>query len=154
LGAGDHNCAPPTVRARPEEILAFLWDPMRRSARREDDLEKSVLNSALLLLMWSLSAAMLMLVKKRYFVLYMAGEMALYLLQKVFRGDFHYWLPIDGAFGLFASLVLRVIVKTVTDFTGVIHVLKVRDYWNEVTDSTSCRVSSFSENLARVHPTN
>jgi len=29
-----------TVRARPVEVLAFLWDTMRRSARREDDLEK------------------------------------------------------------------------------------------------------------------
>jgi len=79
-----------------------------------------VLNSALLLLVRSLSAAMLMLVKKRYFAIYMAGDMALYLLQKVARGDFHYWVPIDGALGLFASSVLRVVTKTVADFTGVI----------------------------------
>jgi len=38
----------------------------------------------------------------------------------VIRGDFHYWLPIDGAFGLLASLLLRVIIKTITDCTGVI----------------------------------
>jgi len=31
-----------TVRASPKEVLAFLWDTMRRSARRVDDLEKSV----------------------------------------------------------------------------------------------------------------
>jgi len=31
-----------TVRASPEAVLAFLWDTMRRSARRVDDLEKSV----------------------------------------------------------------------------------------------------------------
>ena len=31
-----------TVRASPEEVLAFMWDTMRRSARREDDLVKSV----------------------------------------------------------------------------------------------------------------
>jgi len=31
-----------TVRARPEEVLAFLWDTMRRSNIREEDLEKSV----------------------------------------------------------------------------------------------------------------
>ena len=30
------------TRARPEEMLAFLWDTMRRSARREDDMVKSV----------------------------------------------------------------------------------------------------------------
>jgi len=78
------------------------------------------LNSALLLLVRAFSAAMLMLVNKRYLVAYMAGDMMLYLLQKVARGDFHYWLPVDGAFGLFVSLLVRVIGKTITDFTGLI----------------------------------
>ena len=63
---------------------------------------------------------MLMLVNKRYLAIYMAGDMALYLLQKIARGDFHYWVPVDGPFGLFVSLVLRVNVKTITDFTGVV----------------------------------
>ena len=31
-----------SVRARPEEVLAFLWDTMRRSKQKEDDLEKCV----------------------------------------------------------------------------------------------------------------
>ena len=80
-----------------------------------------LLNSALLLLIRSFSAAMLILVKKRYFALYLASDMALYLLQKVARGDFHYWIPIDGALGLLISLIVRVMVKILTDFTGVIH---------------------------------
>ena len=79
-----------------------------------------MLQSALLLLIRSLSAAMLILVKKRYLAMYMAGDMALYLLQKVARGDFHYWVPVDGVGGLFLSLTMRVAVKTITDFTGVI----------------------------------
>ena len=78
------------------------------------------LNSALLLLMRASSAAMLMLVSKRYLVMYMAGDMALYLLQKLARGDFHCWLPVEGALGLLVSLLLRVMVKTIADFTGVI----------------------------------
>jgi len=78
------------------------------------------LNSALLLLVRAFSSAMLMLVSKRYLAIYMAGDMALYLLQKVARGDFHYWLPVDGVGGLFLSLTIRVAVKTITDFTGVI----------------------------------
>ena len=79
-----------------------------------------MLNSALLLLIRSLGAAMLMLVNKRYFAMYMAGDMALFLLQKVARGDFHYWMPVDGALGLLVSLLERVMIKTITDFTGVI----------------------------------
>jgi len=78
------------------------------------------LNSALLLLVRASSTAMLMLVSKRYFVMYMAGDMALYLLQKLARGDFHCWLPVDGALGLLVSLLMRVFVKTIADFTGVI----------------------------------
>ena len=46
-------------------------------------------NSALLLLIRSFSAAVLMLVKKRYFALYLAGDMALYLGVKEASGDFH-----------------------------------------------------------------
>jgi len=73
-----------------------------------------------MLLVRSFSAAMLMLVKKRYMMMLWAGDMALYLLQKVVRGDFHYWIPADGAVGLFMSLVMRVMVKTITDFTGLV----------------------------------
>ena len=42
------------------------------------------------------------------------------MLQKVARGDFHYWLPIDGVSGLFVSLLCRIMAKTIADFTGVI----------------------------------
>jgi hypothetical protein len=31
-----------TIRAVPEEVLAFIWDTLKRSAARDDDLEKSV----------------------------------------------------------------------------------------------------------------
>jgi len=43
--SGDNHAwgrATTTVRASPKEVLAYLWDTMRRSARQEDDLEKSV----------------------------------------------------------------------------------------------------------------
>jgi len=79
-----------------------------------------MLNSAFMLLLRSFSAVMLMLVKKRYLMIYLVGDMALYLLQKVVRGDFYYWVPIDGVFGLLFSLLLRVGVKTITDFTGFV----------------------------------
>ena len=110
----------------------FDVDPRRRKEAPEfygyipDDGKRTVIfvcmviNSSLLLLIRSLSAVMLMLVKRRYFLLYMAGDMALYLLLKVARLDFHYWMPIDGLLGLLVSLLVRVIVKTITDFTGVV----------------------------------
>ncbi|GMI29077.1 hypothetical protein TeGR_g11360 [Tetraparma gracilis] len=79
-----------------------------------------VLNSALLLLLRSIGVALLMLADTKIFVAYMAGDHLLYLLLKLVRGDFLYWLPVEGAVGLAVSLIMRVIVKTLTDFTGVI----------------------------------
>lgn len=79
-----------------------------------------VLNSMSLLLIRASSAAFLMLVNIRFFLLYLAGDMLLYLLLKTARGDFSYWLPISGSVGLVVSLVIRVIAKTICDFTGVI----------------------------------
>jgi hypothetical protein len=79
-----------------------------------------VLNSAILLLLRSIGAALLMLADTKIFVAYMAGDHLLYLLQKLVRGDFLHWLPFKGVGGLAWALLERVIVKTLTDFTGVI----------------------------------
>ena len=80
-----------------------------------------IVNGSLLLLVRSFSAAMLMLAGTKYLVMYMVGDMALYLVLKVARGDFHYWIPIDGMLGVLVSLISRVIAKTIVDFTGIVH---------------------------------
>ena len=50
-----------------------------------------------------------------YFV---GGELLLYLAWKIFRGDFLYWVRLEGVFGVILSFFVRVIVKVVVDFTG------------------------------------
>ena len=49
---------------------------------------------------------------------FVGGEMMLYLVWKVFRRDFMAWFPVDGALGVVMSLIYRVIVKVVADFSG------------------------------------
>jgi hypothetical protein len=61
-----------------------------------------------------------MAIDMRYFAWYIVGDMAVYLAQKFARGDFHYWVPVDGVPGICISLFTRIIVKTITDYTGVI----------------------------------
>ena len=46
-----------------------------------------ILNGALLLLLRSFGAAMLIIANKNYFIAYLAGDVALYLLQKALRSD-------------------------------------------------------------------
>ena len=79
-----------------------------------------LLKSAPMLLMRSFGATMLILVERRWFWIYMMGDMALYLLQLLARGDFHYWFPIDGWFGVVLSFLMRVVIKILCDFTGLI----------------------------------
>jgi len=79
-----------------------------------------VTNSTVLLLLRSFSAAMLMLVDKRYFALYTIADMAIYVAYKMARGDFAYWAPIYGWAGALVSVLMRFIVKIIADFTGVI----------------------------------
>ena len=57
----------------------------------------------------------------RYLLAYVVGDIALYLLQKIARGDLHYFIPIDGGLGLFVSVFLRVTVKVITDYTGCLN---------------------------------
>ena len=50
---------------------------------------------------------------------YLLGDIAFYLLYKVVRRDFTYWVPVDGFLGLVASVIARVMVKFVVDFADI-----------------------------------
>ena len=51
----------------------------------------------------------------------LAGELVIFLIYKIARGNLHYWPRFDGLLGFGASVVARFIVKVMTDFTGCIH---------------------------------
>jgi hypothetical protein len=72
------------------------------------------------LIIRSFSAALLMMVDKSYFMKYWAFDMGIYLSYRLARSDFSYWLPIQGPFGVLISLLMRVIDKTIADYTGLI----------------------------------
>ncbi|GMH73697.1 hypothetical protein TL16_g06259 [Triparma laevis f. inornata] len=54
-----------------------------------------------------------------YVVYFIGGDMMFYLVLKAVRGDFRYWLRIDGLAGLAISLLVRVVVKFIVDFAGI-----------------------------------
>ena len=51
----------------------------------------------------------------------LVGETVAYLIFKVARGDFRYWMPLPRGTSLGNSLIMRVTVKVVCDFTGFLH---------------------------------
>ena len=80
-----------------------------------------ILNSALLLLVRSLSYAMLMLVNPAYVLFYALGDTAFFFLQKAARGDFKYFANVDGLAGLLLfDFLIQIVLKTIVDFTGLV----------------------------------
>jgi hypothetical protein len=108
----------PKKRRETPEFYGYIPDGMSRTVV----FCCMMLNGTLLLLVRSFCVAMLMLVKKKYFVWYYAGDMGFYLLLKAARGDFHHWMPFDSSLAesLTLSLVMRVALKTIVDFTGIV----------------------------------
>ena len=51
----------------------------------------------------------------------LGGEMVVYLIYKLVRRDFRYWMTLPRGTSLAFSLILRVTVKVVCDFTGFLH---------------------------------
>jgi len=48
-------------------------------------------------------------------------ELLVYFIYKAVRRDLRYWPPLPGKYSIFVSWLMRVVVKTVSDFTGFLH---------------------------------
>ena len=77
--------------------------------------------SALMLLCKATVLVLLGLIDANYAYLYFFVDIAIYILYKVLRSDFMYWLPVYGILGAVISTITRVIVKVITDFTSNVH---------------------------------
>jgi hypothetical protein len=51
--------------------------------------------------------------------LYIGADLGLYLLVKMLRGDFWYWMPLGGQMEIMSSIIFRVINKIIVDFTSL-----------------------------------
>jgi len=80
-----------------------------------------IVNSGCMLLNKCLSFSLLFMVRPKLVFQYCAFDMGMYILQKMARGDFFYWIDIGGVLVYAFSLVERVIVKVIVDFTCMFH---------------------------------
>ena len=72
-----------------------------------------------MLLIRCLVLVLIGLERKTWAVLYICSDLGLYLLIKILRDDFYYWLPLDGWTAVIVSLLSRIVIKVVTDFTSI-----------------------------------
>ena len=55
-----------------------------------------------------------------YMAVFMSAELTFFILIKVLRGDFFYWVPVEGFAAYPVALTMRIINKIVTDFTVIV----------------------------------
>jgi hypothetical protein len=53
--------------------------------------------------------------------LYIGVDLGLYLLVKILRGDFWYFMPLGGKAEIVSSIFARLTVKIIVDFTSIMH---------------------------------
>jgi hypothetical protein len=79
-----------------------------------------MLFSAGMLVTRCMTIVVLGLLGGKWVSLYVGADLGLYLLLKVLRGDFWYWMPFGGNAEIVSSIVTRVLFKVVTDFTSIV----------------------------------
>jgi hypothetical protein len=79
-----------------------------------------IINGALLLLVRSVSMALLAMAGGQLVPLYLVSDMGLYFMYKILRRDLWHWLPFKGWTSVVESVLERLVVKILADFTGVI----------------------------------
>jgi hypothetical protein len=80
-----------------------------------------LLVSAGMLLIRCTTIVLLGLIGGSWAFLYIGADLGLYILVKILRGDFWYWMPFGGNLEIVSSILFRVIVKVIVDFTSIVH---------------------------------
>lgn len=76
-----------------------------------------LLLSTVMLLVRALVLVLLGMVSRSIALLYIGVDLGLFLLFKILRDDFFYWLQVPPAIEIFGAVLVRVIVKVISDFT-------------------------------------
>ena len=72
-------------------------------------------------LMKVLACALVLDLSGDWVAFYMAGDVSLYLLYKIIRHDFIYWVPMESLpLSLAVSTIVRIMIKVVADFTLIV----------------------------------
>jgi hypothetical protein len=116
--------------------ISYDWDtdPVRRenspdfygyipakASKRTVVFVSMMLFSAGMLLIRCMTIVLLGLMGGSWVFLYIGADLGLYILVKILRGDFWYWIPLGGILEIVSSIIIRVIVKIIVDFTSVAH---------------------------------
>jgi hypothetical protein len=113
-----------------------------------------IVNGALLLLVRSMSMALLAMVGSQWVLVYLVSDMGLYFTYKMLRRDLWHWMPLEGAASVMVSALERLVVKVLVDSTGVVQFRAAGEmggcYWTFDMVRARARPSEASAKLTHV----
>ena len=77
-----------------------------------------VISSAMILVR-ALTLLLLGRSDKKLLIAYISLDLGFYLLLKIIRQDFYHWFPFNSGVEIPLSILARVIMKVITDFTSM-----------------------------------
>jgi hypothetical protein len=103
-----------------EQVPDFYGYVPANPTKRSIIFVSMTLFSACMLVIRCMTIVVLGLLGGSWVSLYIGVDLILYLFVKVLRGDFWYWIPLGGNAEIVNSIMSRVLVKIVTDFTSIV----------------------------------
>jgi hypothetical protein len=104
-----------------EQVPDFYgYTPAKASKRTVVFVSMMLLSSGMLVIRCT-TIVLLGLIGGSWAFLYIGADLGLYILVKILRGDFWYWIPLGGNLEILTSILFRVIVKIIVDFTSLVH---------------------------------
>jgi hypothetical protein len=109
-----------TDPANREQAPDFYGYIPAKASKRTVVFASMLLFTAGMLLIRCTTIVLLGLMGGSWAFLYIGADLGLYMLVKILRGDFWYWMPVGGNAEIVSSLLNRVCVKIIVDFTSLV----------------------------------
>jgi hypothetical protein len=103
-----------------EQVPDFFGYVPANPTKRSITFVSMMLFSAGMLVIRCMTIVVLGLLGGRWVFSYVGADLGLYLLVKILRKDFWYWMPVGGNIEILSSILCRMTVKVVTDFTSIV----------------------------------
>ncbi|GMH80043.1 hypothetical protein TL16_g08378 [Triparma laevis f. inornata] len=108
----------PKSRAKNERFYGYIPDAAKG---RTIVFFSLIASSSFHLLLKCVSSALLCTMGFKYVGMFILGDILFFFAYKLARRDFYHWIPMDNeAMTIFVTVMLRAVIKIITDFTAIV----------------------------------
>jgi hypothetical protein len=107
----------PTFRKDAPDFYGYI--PAKASKRIVVFLSMLLLSAGMLLIRCT-TIVILGLIGGSWAFLYMGADLGLYMFVKILSGDFWYWMRLEGNLEVMSTILMRVVIKIIVDFTSIV----------------------------------